>query len=854
MSVLQIAPVELREAFYEPLRHMVLILDVSGKIRYINSKGAQLLRRPRHDIIGKNWLQQFVPDEYHADILKRIRKAIRQKEIVESYEHYVKCGDNQNRIIKWHNNLITDPDGNVVEILKTGEDVTQQRENEKKLAESEENYRALVENIYQVAYRVDFPPNIKKVYPRLTPTFTTQRVEEFTGFPAKAFHNGTVIYLNRVHPDDREAVRRSFFKMIETRKAIHRTYRFRHKNGSYRWFEDTIIPIPNAHNIVTGCYGVVHDITDRVRHLATIREYEKFFSLSQDMFCIAGTDGYFKKINPSFERILGYSSRQLLKVPFIEYVHPDDVQKTQEVMQHLAAGGITIDFENRYRCKDGSYKWLSWTCTPSLDSDLLYAAARDITLQKIHEERLRKSEAFLSSVIENIPAMIFIKDAVDLKFARLNKAGETLLGYSEKELLGKTDYDFFPKSEADFFTRIDREVLRKRKLYVIPEEKIKTRLKGERILHTRKIPLYDQQGNPEYLLGISIDITDRKKAEELIKENEQKLIEAQKIAHVGSWEVDLKSETLTLSEEACRLFGLKNKKKLTRKEFRNLIHPEDRALVAELVETAVKLKDSFETEVRVIRPDGSLRYLLTRGRPMLKNKKVVKIIGTGLDISERKQTQFRIMKALVSGQDYERRRIAEDLHDSLGQKLSAIKLSVENISSRNGLKHSELNRLSALLNEAIEEVRNISHNLIPAGLHEFGIKNTLHNLCHRLQSTTGMHINFQAYGLKKPLDKTIELAIYRIAQELINNAMKHAQANEISVQLFGRSKQLILTVEDDGIGFDKKVLNSDKSFGLQSIASRTMALSGNFEIDTHPGKGTIASIQIPLHQPKPVES
>jgi PAS domain S-box-containing protein len=142
----------------------------------------------------------------------------------------------------------------------------------------------------------------------------------------------------------------------------------------------------------------------------------------------------------------------------------------------------------------------------------------DITERKDAEEELRRAEAFLSSVVENIPNMVFVKSADDLRFVRFNRAGEELLGYSRSELLGMNDYDLFPAEEAEFFTSKDREVLRSGRLVDIAEERIQTRERGERFLHTRKIPILDADGHPVYLLGISEDITDRRMADAQIRE------------------------------------------------------------------------------------------------------------------------------------------------------------------------------------------------------------------------------------------------------------------------------------------------------------------------------------------------
>lgn len=133
-------------------------------------------------------------------------------------------------------------------------------------------------------------------------------------------------------------------------------------------------------------------------------------------------------------------------------------------------------------------------------------------------KQLRDNQIFLDSILENLPSMVFVKGARDLRFAFFNKAGERLLGYTRAELLGRNDYDFFPQEQADFFVQNDRRVIQSGVLVEISEEPIQTRHQGMRYLRTRKIPIFDSDGCPQHLLGISEDITERKAAEEKIRE------------------------------------------------------------------------------------------------------------------------------------------------------------------------------------------------------------------------------------------------------------------------------------------------------------------------------------------------
>jgi PAS domain S-box-containing protein len=161
-------------------------------------------------------------------------------------------------------------------------------------------------------------------------------------------------------------------------------------------------------------------------------------------------------------------------------------------------------------------------------------------------DAITKSNHFLDTILENVPLMIFVKDAKELRFIRFNKAGEELLGYPREDLMGKNDYDFFPKEQADFFTQKDREALDQKTITDIPEELIDT-ANGQRWLHTRKIPIHDENGNAIYLLGISEDITRRKGNELKIKSLNEELMK--NIAQLEASNSELESFTYSVSHD-----------------------------------------------------------------------------------------------------------------------------------------------------------------------------------------------------------------------------------------------------------------------------------------------------------------
>jgi PAS domain S-box-containing protein len=257
--------------------------------------------------------------------------------------------------------------------------------------------------------------------------------------------------------------------------------------------------------------GVAGALADRVR--AVTARSTRFWELSRDLLGTAGFDGYFTHVNPAWERTLGWSASEITSRPFLEFVHPDDRETTRtEAARLTSADYETRTFQNRQRCKDGSYRTILWSATSVPEQGLIYAAGRDVTERMRAHLELRASERFLDSVLENLPNMVFVKDARDLTYVRLNRAGELLLGTTREELIGTRGDALLSRQAADVLVQKDRAALAGDAVVDILDEAVDTP-DGTRIVHTRKVAIRDDRGEPRYLLGISEDITDQRCAE-----------------------------------------------------------------------------------------------------------------------------------------------------------------------------------------------------------------------------------------------------------------------------------------------------------------------------------------------------
>ena len=254
--------------------------------------------------------------------------------------------------------------------------------------------------------------------------------------------------------------------------------------------------------------ALVDDITARKR---AEEERDRFFSLSLDLLCIAGLDGYFKRLNPVFEKTLGYSLEELQGQPFLDFIHPEDREATIAEIEKLSAGTPTLMFENRYRCKNGKYLWLAWTSFPIVEEGIIYAIARDVSDRKQTEETLQRREQELKTLVENTPDVIIRIDR-NLRYLYVNPEVERATGMPAAELIGKTSQELGIAPElCQLWDQTLQKVFATNTQQVIEYQA--PSVNGLRTYQSRIVPELDENGIAKYALVVARDISELKLAE-----------------------------------------------------------------------------------------------------------------------------------------------------------------------------------------------------------------------------------------------------------------------------------------------------------------------------------------------------
>jgi PAS domain S-box-containing protein len=359
-------------------------------------------------------------------------------------------------------------------------------------------------------------------------------------------------------------------------------------------------------------------------------------------------------INTAGQKMIGVQAQEDVTQLKIADVHPEWTNKLfrDEIIPTAIRDGLWTG-ECAFLNRDGHEIPVMMTLlahkSPSGEVERFSTVSIDITDRKQAEEKLLESKTLIETVVENVPLMIFLKEATDLRFVIFNRAGEELLGYDRKDLLGKNNLDLFPPEQAAHFMAKDREVLDgKAGVMDIPEEPIQTAKKGQRLLHTKKVCIRSADGATKYLLGISEDITERKEAEEALRESEELLKSYLENAPDGIYMSDLQGTFLYGNRRCEELIGYRREELIGRNflEF-NLLSENSLDKAVQLLQANMEDKSTGPDEIDLINKEGRLI-------PVEINTNVIQRIGQRIviasvrDITERKRAEEQLRQTLES--------------------------------------------------------------------------------------------------------------------------------------------------------------------------------------------------------------
>jgi PAS domain S-box-containing protein len=368
------------------------------------------------------------------------------------------------------------------------------------------------------------------------------------------------------------------------------------------------------------------------------------------------------------------------------------------------------------------------------------------------------------------------------------------------------------------------------------------------------------------------DITERKRSEEALRQAHEQLekqvevrtaqlLESQRLAHLGNWEWESKTDTVTWSDELYQLMGIDpDLPAVPFKEHGKLFTPESWVKLEKGVEQALRTGESYEIDLEAIRTDGTHRWLTARGAVVLDGRgNATGLRGTVQDITERKQIEQELLNLsghLINAQEEERVRIARELHDDFSQRLALLSVKLGIFVQKSPQSYEQTLEVLADLAKRIKDIsidiHRLSHQLHPAIL-EIGLEPAIRSLCKELQEQSGILITCSCKDVPRTLPKELSLCVFRVVQEALGNVIKHSGATDAEVAIHGNRNHITLSISDSGQGFDENSA-SPPGLGLLSMKERVRLLGGQLRLQSHASFGTAIEVDIPITAVKPAKS
>ena len=571
---------------------------------------------------------------------------------------------------------------------------------------------------------------------------------------------------------------------------------------------------------------------------------------------IAITDwqGVFQECNPAFCALVGYTEKELRTIDFVSLIHPEDREVNLVQVRRLRVGEIpSFEIENRYIHKNGEPVWVrkfvSVLHGEKGEPTNLIALVTNVTERKRAEEAIKESEIRYRRIVETTNEGVWLLDS-KLRTSYVNRQMAGMLGYEPGDMIGRSVFDFYFSEDIEH----KKQVLMRREQGVREqfEERLRRRDGSELWVQMSATPVLGEDTEFDGAFAMVCDITERKRAEEAIKESEQRFRLMADSAPVMIWMAGL-DKCPTYFNRPWLDFTGQSQADL-QNGLAGTVHPEDYSKCHDIYCRAFDQRQPFTKECRLKRHDGQYRWMLDFGVPMFhEDGSLAGYIGSCVDITEQKLAEealSSINRRLIDAQEQERSRIARELHDDINQRLALVAVELDrqrvDLGSTTSEMRSAMGKAIKQISDIASDVHRMSHRLHSSNLYIIGLAAAAAGFCREFSKQQNVEVDFQCEGIAREMPEAIALCMFRVLQEALQNAVRHSGAKHFKVSLTECTNQITLTICDEGRGFDPAEALKGSGFGLTSMRERLKLVHGELSIESQLRKGTTIRARVPV--------
>jgi len=676
--------------------------------------------------------------------------------------------------------------------------------------------------------------------------------------------------LQLAYPPDRERLRQRARASARSGEFFEAEVRFVLPDGRVRLFRTQAMPLAGATGRVTRLVGLSEDITERAEVHERLQRSETLLAQAEQLANMGSWEYDYagKRITWSAQmyRMLGFASDSPPDAAedARDIVHPDDFSRALRDWEALRSEGRPLDNELRFITRNGDTRICHSRAVAIKDEAgrviCVRGMSQDVTNRKGEEERLQRSETLLAQAeqLANMGSWEYDYERQELSWSAQYFR---MLGLEPEQ--GPVQYGrgirMIHPDDRERAIR-DVEALKEDRRPLENELRFVTGDGSIRIFHSRAVVITDEAGRVVGIRGMSQDVTERKQELERLRKSEELLLQAERIANFGSWEFDLKTRRPILSKHLAQMYGVASGAEWSEEAYWERIDPQDREQVRQAVDRALAEGKPWEYVARFRAPNGRLRVHFVRGVPIAgPDGKPARSIGVVQDITDQTRAEEdlrRLSHQLMRARDEERRHAARVLHDSAGQSLAALKMTLRRLEDelpKTDKRARELLESSMeLATTAVQEVRTVSYLMHPPMLDEAGLGLALRWYARGFSERSGIDVKVEVPKDLGRQSQEIETTIFRIVQEALTNVHRHSGARAALIRLARENGQIRAEIRDEGRGLALPSLaqsaNAPLGVGIAGMRERVQQLNGVFEFESAPGRGTTVRAILPLTQ------